>query len=137
MDGLNPDFASQVFIAALRDTLGSKPMQWVATSDIGMFAKFAFEKPGDWNNQAIGLAGDELTHQQLSDVFLRTTGRALDGTFGILGRVLKYMVSDMGAMMNWFASDGYGANIARLRKIHPGMLDFEHWIRQSGRFPTV
>ena len=45
MDNLKPDFPTRVFLAALKNTLHDKPMQWVATADIGHFARLAFEHP--------------------------------------------------------------------------------------------
>nr|POE75591.1 nmra-like family domain-containing protein 1 [Quercus suber] len=131
MDNLAPGFPSKVFLAAMRDTLGTKPCQWIATADIGIFAKLAFEDPTKFNHRAIGLAGDELNTQQLSQAFKNTTGSPLDGTFGILGSVLKYMVAEMGKMVDWFASDGYKVNISELRKMHPGLLNMEQWIVQK------
>ena len=59
MDNLAPGFPTQVFMAALRDTLGDKALQWVATADIGTFAKLAFCSPQEYNHKALGLAGDE------------------------------------------------------------------------------
>ncbi|KAK3619790.1 hypothetical protein LTR56_022397 [Elasticomyces elasticus] len=136
MDNLAPGFPTQVFMAAMRDTLGSKPNQWIATSDIGVFAKLAFESPSKYNKKAIGLAGDELTSQQLSQAFKNTTGSAMDGTFWFLGSFLKYMVAELGTMINWFGSDGYKANIPELKKMHPGLLTMEEWIKQKSAFTT-
>lgn len=137
MDNLQPGFPSRVFMAALRDTLGSKPLQWVAVKDIGIFAAKAFQQPEEFNHQAIGLAGDELTTDQLSEVFKNQTGSPLDGTFWALGAFLKYMVADMGKMVDWFGSDGYGADIQSLRKTHPEMLDMGAWIQKESSFPKA
>ncbi|KAI0004842.1 NAD(P)-binding protein [Xylariaceae sp. FL0662B] len=62
MDNLAPDFPTKVFLAALHNTLGNKPLQWVATPDIGVFAAKAFFDPGRWDRKAVGLAGDESVH---------------------------------------------------------------------------
>lgn len=137
MDNLQPGFPSRVFMAALRDTLGTKPLQWIAVKDIGVFAGKAFTSPDDYNHRAIGLAGDELTTEQLSAVFKEQTGSPLDGTFWFLGATLKYMVADMGKMVDWFGSDGYGADIAGLKKMHPGLTDMGTWIREQSSFPKA
>nr|POE80817.1 nmra-like family domain-containing protein 1 [Quercus suber] len=136
MDNLEPGFQSKVFLASMRDTLGSKPCQWVATADIGIFAKLAFEDPAKFNHRALGLAGDELNTQQLSEAFDHTTGSPLNGSFSILGSMLKFMVGEMGKMIDWFATDGYKVNIPELRKMHPGLLNMEQWIVQKSNFPT-
>jgi hypothetical protein len=116
MDNLAPGFPTQVFMAALRDTLGDKALQWVATADIGTFAKLAFCSPQEYNHKALGLAGDELNPAQISEVFKEKTGSGLDGTFGFLGSVLKYMVTELGVMIGWFGTDGYKADIQGLKR---------------------
>ncbi|TKA83377.1 hypothetical protein B0A55_01016 [Friedmanniomyces simplex] len=136
MDNLAPGFPTQVFMAAMRDTLGSKPNQWIATSDIGVFAKLAFQSPEKYNQRAIGLAGDELTSQQLSQAFKNKTGQPMDGTFWFLGSFLKYMVTELGTMINWFGSEGYKADIPELKKMHPGLLSMEEWIETKSAFTT-
>lgn len=135
MDNLAPGFQTQVFMAALRDTLKEKPLQWVAVGDIGIFAKLAFEKPEQYNHKALGLAGSELTATQLSRAFKNTTGAPLDGTFWALGAFLKYMVGELGIMIDWFGTAGYGADIPALKKMHPGLMDMETWIEKKSAFP--
>ncbi|KAK5114109.1 hypothetical protein LTR62_002678 [Meristemomyces frigidus] len=137
MDNLQPGFPTQVFMAAMRDTLGTKPNQWIATHDIGVFASLAFSQPSTYNHRALGLAGDELTPQQLSQAFKNATGKPMDGTFWFLGGVLKYMVAELGTMINWFGSDGYRADIAARRKEYPGLMDLETWIRTKSAFTAV
>ena len=137
MDNLMPGFPSRVFMAALRDTLNGKPLQWVAVRDIGVFAGLSFQSPEEYNHRAIGLAGDELTVDQLSQAFQKQTGSPLDGTFWALGAFLKYMVGDMGLMVDWFGAEGYGANIENNKKLHPGMMDMETWIREESSFPKA
>ena len=137
MDNLAPGFPTQVFMAALRDTLGSKPLQWVATADIGIFAKLAFLNPSEYNHQALGLAGDELNPAQISEVFKEKTGSGLDGTFGFLGSFLKYMVTELGVMIGWFGEEGYKADIPALKKKHPGLMDMKTWIERESAFTTI
>ena len=138
MDNLAPGFPSRVFLAALRDTLGpNKPLQWIAVKDIGIFAAKAFASPKEYNHKSLGLAGDELTVDQLSEVFEKATGSSLTGTWWALGATLKYMVPDMGKMVDWFGSEGYGADIQALRKQHAGLMDLGTWIREESAFPKA
>jgi uncharacterized protein YbjT (DUF2867 family) len=137
MDNLQPSFATKVFMTALRDTLAGKPLQWVAPSDIGFFAAQAFEKPDEWNRKAIGLAGDELDFAGLNKAFENKTGAALGTTFGFLGSALKWGVPELKVMINWFASDGYRADVQKLRSMHPAMMDVEAWLVKSSNFQTI
>jgi len=136
MDNLAPGMPSKVFMTAMRDTLNGKSNQWIATADIGFFVAQAFEKAEEWNHKAVGLAGDELTFEQQSKAFENKTGYPAGTTFSFLGSVLKYMVTDLGIMLDWFGSDGYKADIPMLRKIHPGMMDFETWLEKKSAFVT-
>ena len=138
MDNLEPGMKTKVFIAALWNHLGDrdKSMQWVATADIGVFAAKAFVSPAEWNHRAVGIAGDELTMEQMSAAFARATGSPAPVTYWPLGSFLTYMVAEVGLMVGWFASHGYKADIAARRRDHPGMLTFEEWLPKKSGFPT-
>ncbi|KAL1634128.1 hypothetical protein SLS56_002431 [Neofusicoccum ribis] len=134
MENLQPGFAGKVFMTALRDTMGEKPLQWVATRDIGVFAAMAFEQPERWNGKAVGLAGDSLTFEQLSRTFQKVTGSPVGTTFGLLGKALKAGLAEVGTMVNWFKEEGYKADIPELRKVHPEMMDLETWLKTQSAF---
>ncbi|KAK4228651.1 putative negative transcriptional regulator [Podospora fimiseda] len=133
MDNLAPGFPTKVFMAALRNWLGDnkKKLQWVATQDIGVFAAKVFEDPQKWNRKAVGLAGDELTVEELCKAFAKATGNPAPITFWFFGSALTYAVKEMGLMIGWFASDGYKADIETRRKDYPGMLTMEQWLEKK------
>ncbi|OTB04797.1 hypothetical protein M426DRAFT_57867 [Hypoxylon sp. CI-4A] len=138
MDNLTPGFPTKVFMTALRNHLGiDRPMQWVATSDIGIFAAKAFAEPERWNWKAIGLAGDELTWEELNVSFSNATGSPVPETYSFFGSALTYMVTEMSLMIGWFASDGYKANIAARREEHPNMLTMEKWLLHESSFEAA
>lgn len=133
MDNLQPGFLGKVFLTLVRDTMRGKPVQWVAARDIGFFGAEAFHNPSAWNKKAVGLAGDELTFDQLSQSFKKATGSPAPTTFGLFGTALKYGFREMGIMVDWFRDDGYKANISELKKTHPGLMNMETWLKtQSG-----
>ncbi|KAJ0123627.1 NmrA-like family domain-containing protein 1 [Diaporthe amygdali] len=131
MDNLQPGFFGKVFFTTLRDTMKEKPLQWIATSDIGYFAAEAFHDPATWNKRAFGLAGDELTYAQLSQTFEKVTGSPAGTTLGVLGKALKHGVSEVGVMIDWFKNDGYKAKTLECKRIHPGVTSMEDWLRKS------
>lgn len=135
MDNLAPGFPTKVFMTAVHNTLGdNKPLQWVATSDIGFFAAQAFAKPEEWNHKAIGLAGDELTVHEINKAFANATGYPLGTTYSFLGSALMWGVTELGHMIGWFGSEGYKANISNLRKIHPELMNMETWVQKKSAF---
>ncbi|KAF2850448.1 NmrA family protein-like protein [Plenodomus tracheiphilus IPT5] len=131
MDNLAPGFPTKVFLAALRDTLQGKPLQWVSVEDIGLFGARAFRENEKWNGRAEGLAGSELTIDEMNGCFERVVGSAVPATYGFFGSTLMYMVTEVKLMITWFADEGYGVNIANLKKEEPKLSDFETWLREK------
>lgn len=137
MENIVPGFASKVFLSALRDTLQDKPVQWISTVDIGLFAAKAFREPEVWNARAEGLAGDELTFEEMNGCFERVTGYPAPATYGLFGSALKWAVTEVRIMLDWFVTDGYGVNIAKLRSEEPGLCDFERWLKERSDFTAI
>lgn len=134
MDNLQPGFPGKIFLTLLRDTLRGKPLQWIAAPDIGYFGAEAFRNPAVWNKRAVSLAGDELTFTELSKVFEKATGSPAATTFGLFGTALKYGFKEMGTMVTWFKDEGYGADIAALKKVHPRLMNMETWLKTKSAF---
>jgi uncharacterized protein YbjT (DUF2867 family) len=130
MDNLAPGMPTKVFLAALRDTLKGKPIQWVSVEDIGIFGARAFRDRKEWNARAEGLAGDELTMDEMNGCFQRVIGSPSPATYGVLGSVLMWAVTELNLMITWFGAEGYGADIEKLRKLEPKLCDFETWLRE-------
>ncbi|KAI0554329.1 hypothetical protein F4679DRAFT_570692 [Xylaria curta] len=134
MENITPGFQTKVFMTALHNWLGSKPMQWVATNDIGVFAAKAFTDPKNWNHKAVGLAGDELNFDEMSEWFQRVTGQPAPATFSFLGSALTFMVSELRVMIGWFSSEGYRADIKARRIEYPKLLTFGRWLEELSPF---
>jgi uncharacterized protein YbjT (DUF2867 family) len=136
MDNLAPGLKTAVFLAALRNHIGDagKKMQWVATADVGVFAAKAFADPGGWDRRAVGLAGDELTFEEMSEAFERATGRPAPVAYWFLGSALARVARELRLMIEWFAEEGFKADIAARRAEHPGMLTMEEWLVAKSQF---
>ncbi len=108
-----------------------KGFQTIATHDIGVFASIAFAEPKTYLGRTLELAGDELTESQTAEVFAKVIGRpvTLNAPTQNGGRASE---EEMVAMFNFFNGEGYAADIAALRKIHPGLLNFEQYLRKNG-----
>ncbi|KAI1851363.1 hypothetical protein JX265_000403 [Neoarthrinium moseri] len=135
MDNLKPGFPTKVFLAAMNNWLEKdKTTQWVAVRDIGIFAAKAFEEPEQWNHRSVGLAGDELTFNQLKDAFEKVTGEPAPVTYWFFGSALTTMVTEVKLMISWFAEEGYRANIPERRRDHPSLLTMEKWLGEESGF---
>lgn len=94
-----PGFPSRVFLAALKNNLGDKQMQWVATSDIGVFAAKAFADPKAYNGRAIGIAGDTKNVPEITATFKKAVNYDHQPAPWFLGSVLTTLVSEVGLMV--------------------------------------
>ncbi|KAJ5104452.1 hypothetical protein NUU61_001799 [Penicillium alfredii] len=136
MDNLTPDFGGKVFATMWRMALKGKPLQLIATSDIGLYAADAFLQPDQYRDRFISLAGDDLTFTQMANIFQSKTGTSVPTTFELPCRLLMATMAEMGTMFRWFHDEGYRADIAALRKDHPGLKDFASWLEtESGFLP--
>jgi uncharacterized protein YbjT (DUF2867 family) len=108
-----------------------KERQLIAVEDIAVFVALAFAHPEQYLGKTIELAGDALTESQLADTFARVIGRPVKLTMpaGEGGRLSD---EEMTAMFNFFNGEAYDADIPALRKLHPGLLTFEQYLRKNG-----
>ncbi|WP_030681263.1 NmrA/HSCARG family protein [Streptomyces sp. NRRL B-1347] len=95
-----------------------KPIQLIASDDIGHFAADAFDDPQEFIGKKIGLAGDEITFTEIAAVYERVTGTP--------SRLEPQPIEDR--MFVWFAEEGYQADIPSLRRRHPGLMTLEQFL---------
>lgn len=109
----------------------SKTVQLIAVEDIAAFVALAFERPEEFIGKAIEIAGDELTMPQQAEIIGR-----------VIGRPVRYVQTrpegewnrgeEAAKMTRWFDEEGYRADIPALRKLHPGLMNLETWLRKTG-----
>src|SRR5215207_3920964 len=110
--------------------LPGKERQLIAVDDIGVFVALAFANPDQYLGKTIELAGDALTESQLADTFAKVIGRPVKLTMPTGGGWGSE--EEMKAMFNFFNGEAYDADIPALRKLHPGLLTFEQYLRKNG-----
>ncbi|PYH84662.1 NAD(P)-binding protein [Aspergillus uvarum CBS 121591] len=133
-ENLTPDYFGRVFATAWQMSLKGKPLQLIATSDIGFFAAQAFLHPEQSQGQAFSLAGDELTYEQMATIFKQKTGQDVPTTFRIPVKLMMMAVKELGVMFRWFYDEGYGADIEALRKLNPDLKNFGTWLETESGF---
>ncbi|KAH8422564.1 uncharacterized protein LDX57_000317 [Aspergillus melleus] len=133
-ENLTPDFFGRVFATCFKMALKGKALQLVATSDIGYFGADAFLNPEQYKGKGISLAGDELTFDQMEQVFVKTTGNSLPMANKLVCSIFMALMKDMGYMFKWFHDEGYGVDIRKLREINPSMKNFETWLEKESGF---
>ncbi|KAG0652799.1 hypothetical protein D0Z07_0587 [Hyphodiscus hymeniophilus] len=131
MDMLTDDFTGRTF-AALWGGLGRKPLQWIASSDIGVFAARAVLEPGKYGGKSIGMAGDELTLEEGRKVFREVFGREMNVGYAVTGKLVKTMVSDVGTMFEWLGKEGFKADVKWCNE--QGAMTFKEWLLKESAF---
>jgi uncharacterized protein YbjT (DUF2867 family) len=108
-----------------------KGLQLIAVEDIAVFTALAFASRNQFLGRTLELAGDELTELQIADTFAKVIGRpvSLNLPTPAEGRQPD---EEMIAMFNFFNGQGYDADIPALRKLHPGLLKLEGYLRKNG-----
>jgi len=133
MENLTPDIIGRGF-AAMWSNMGDVKLQLVSTTDIGRFAALAFSDSEKFNKQAISLAGDELTQLEGNEVFWKVFGRNMPRSYGFMGGLIQYMITELGIMFKWFVDVGYKSDLAECRRLNPKMQDYETWLKQESKF---
>lgn len=139
MDNLSNDFFGKVFATAWKLCLPhDKPLQLIATADVGRIAAQAFLNPTSpqYANAQLGLAGDSLTYAEASNIFQEQTGKAILTTYDPLAKAVMWGVKDFGIMFKWIGKDGFGADVAGLRQEHPDLLNFKDWLRNHSSWKS-
>lgn len=124
-------FPRTVFLGILGAALGrSKPLQLVSTSDVGWFAARALEEPARYAGRTIAVAGDELKVDEILDAYFKVTGHA-PRRFPVPRFALRLLPNDLSSMLYWFAEHGFQADIATLKREHPGLISFASWLQAA------
>ena len=116
------------------NALGLRPekeRQLIAVEDIAVFVALVLANPSDYLGKTVELAGDALTESQLADTFAKVIGRPVKLTMPT-GEGEWGEQEEMTAMFNFFNGEAYQADIPALRKLHPGLLTLEQWLRKNG-----
>lgn len=107
-----------------------KATQLIAVEDIAVFAAMAFKDPKSFLGRTIELAGDQLTDEQVAQTFARVIGRPV--TLAAPVRRFGASDSEAEASFNFFNGESYTVDIPALRKLHPGLLMLEQYLRKHG-----
>jgi len=107
-----------------------KGLQTIAVEDVAVFVALAFADKKSYLGKSLELAGDELTENQTAEVFSKVIGRPV--TLTEPSGQSWAPEEEAKAAFNFFNGEGYDADIAALRKIHPGLLSLEQYLRKNG-----
>jgi uncharacterized protein YbjT (DUF2867 family) len=102
-------------------------IQMIASRDIGVFARIAFERPGEFVGQALEIAGDANTPTQAAAAFGEVLGKDVNHVQVPIER-LREINPELSEMFEWYEREGYRADLPALREIHPDPMGLKDWI---------
>ena len=106
-----------------------KPLSMISVEDIGYFAGLAFNKPEEFIGVDIDLAGDDLTIPQVCEILSKTIGRSVNFIELSIDQVRAFS-EEFAVMFEWFNEVGYNVDIAKLKKLNPGLKSFSEWVKE-------
>ncbi|MEU4549268.1 NmrA/HSCARG family protein [Nonomuraea dietziae] len=107
------------------------PQQIMAVDDVGVFAALAFASPAEWIGRAVDLAGDELTPRRITEAIGEAIGRPVPYVQVPIEAIRQYG-EDFAFAYEWLNEQGWRADIAAARRLHPGLKDLRAWLDRGG-----
>ncbi len=131
MDALANPRALRLVLGFLKTFMPpDKKFQMIALEDIGAFAAQVFSRPEYYIGKSLELAGDEMTVPELEDAIRDVTGQ--EAKYYTIPKWVIHILPKIGReMIQFYAKDGWKANINALRKLHPEMLTFKAWLEKE------
>ena len=106
-----------------------KKHQTVSVEDVAAFVALVLADPKTFIGKTIEISGDELTEPEMAEIFSRVIGRPVH-LVPPAGE--NQQSEEFRFMYNFFKGEAYTADIPALRRVHPGLLTFEGYLRKHG-----
>jgi uncharacterized protein YbjT (DUF2867 family) len=123
---------------AITMPIEDKKLPGIATEDIGKCAYSIFKAGKEFQGKSVGIAGEHLTGKNMADTLSKHLGievkyndvpASVFRSFGFPG------ADDLGNMFQFnaeFETEFCGArNIEATKKLNPGLLNFDTWLKQN------
>jgi len=112
----------------------SRPLQTIASDDIGKFISLAFAQPARFIGLELEIAGSELTSPETAEVFSRVLRRRVRAHHLPVPMVRLSMGKEWYQMFTWLNKSGFQADIPALRRDFPevSLTSLEEWLRREG-----
>jgi uncharacterized protein YbjT (DUF2867 family) len=113
---------------------GDKPLQTIASEDIGKFISLAFAQPDRFIGLELEIASSELTSTETAEAFSRVMGRPVRVHHLPLPLIRLSMGKEWYQMFRWLNRSGFQADIPSLRREYPDveLMSLDDWLRREG-----
>lgn len=126
-------FPGKLCMTGWRENMHGKRLQVTVTKDIGRWAANAFLRPDSGEglrNAAVSIASDNLSFEEVDQIFRQETGQPVGVTWGWLTRLMIWMVTDLRTMFAFINEREYGADMKTLGKTVPP-TSFREWVKEA------
>jgi uncharacterized protein YbjT (DUF2867 family) len=129
---LNAKMGGKRSFDVLQGTLGhNRPFDMLAVDDIGGLAAAMFAQPDDWIGKHLDAAGDRLTVEQMSDVFLSVLGRSPSRwSLPMPNALLRWLSADFAAQLRWHRRQGWAFDLQAARELYPQMTSLRGFLER-------
>jgi len=116
-----------------------KDFKWqtIAVDDIGKWVRGVMSKSEEYKNQAINIAGEELTAKEMAMTLQKIVySEGIKTNYLMIPRfALKLLEFDIGVMADWIERTGYGADMNKLKTIQAELnivpTSLESWLKEK------
>lgn len=109
-----------------------RPLHLITTKDMGRVAAYVMQHRSRYVGQAIELAGDVLTPQQMAAVFSKAQGQPVTYKEIPSWIFLLLFRKSLFDLIQWYRKKGYQADVPKLREEFPGLLTtFDDFLKET------
>lgn len=106
-------FPGKLCMAGWKVWMRGKRIQVMTTIDIGKWAAEALFRPDRTgiHNEALSVASDELSFDEVDEIFKKNTGKGVPVMMGWLSSLMIWLIKDLHTMFNFINERDYGADL--------------------------
>lgn len=104
--------------------------QLIAIQDIGRFVAIAFNNPEQFSGKELEIAGDELTLDRILEKIEKIRNIKFK-PFRLPGFIKWLLPGVMTQMCEFYAADGWQADLPAMRELNPDLLSFDDWLKST------
>jgi uncharacterized protein YbjT (DUF2867 family) len=128
-DNAHWGFPGKLCMTGWKVWMCGKKMQVVTARDLGRWAVEGLVRPDRTGirNAALSVASDEVSFEDVDEIFRRKTGKGVPVIFGWVASFMIWAVRDLNTMFSFIGERAYGADLGWLReRLEP--MSFEEWV---------
>lgn len=128
---LMPEIQQQIQNGYLRLALDSEmSIQLISVEDVGALVAVAFNNPDLYVGKALEIAGDEITGNQIADIFSKAIGKKVSFEQMDIDEV-RTRGSDFAMLFDWLNRKGFSVDIPAVKNLYQEISSFKTWVNKN------